>query len=166
MYRRVIGQLKGFCHSDWASCLETRRFVTGFYIFLGDSLIFGRSKKQDTVSRSSSEAEYRALASTTCENQWLSYLLRDLHIVPQAIVVLFCDNKYALHLAANPMFHEHNEIDCHVVREKVRDGVLRLLPISTKSQVADICTKPFIPKLFLHLSKIGLIDLYAPSEGR
>jgi len=103
------------------------------------------------------------LASATCEIQWLSYLLRYLHIAPQATIVLFCDNKSALHLAVNPVFHEHNkhiEIDCHAVREEVRDGVLRLLPINTKSQVADIYTKPLIPKLFLYLlSKIGLIDL-------
>ena len=114
-------------------------------IFLGDSLISWRSKKQHTVSRSSSEVEYRVLALATCEIQWLSYLLRDLHIVPQATAVLFCDNKSALHLAVNPVFHEHSkhiEIDCHVVREKVHDDVLRLLPISTKSQVADIYTKP------------------------
>ena len=94
-------------------------------------------------------------------------MLCDLYIVPKATVVLFCDNKSALHLAANPVFHErskHIEIDCHVVREKVRDGVFRLLSINTKSQVADICTKSLIPKLFLHLlSKMGLFDLYAPS---
>ena len=143
-------QLKGFCDSDWASCPETHLSVTDFYIFLSDSLISWRSKKQTTVSRSSSKAEYRALVSTTCEIQWLTYLLRDLHIVPQATTILFCDNKYALHLAVNPVFHEgskHIEIDCHVVREKVCDGVL-------------------IPKLFLHLlSNMDLIDLYAPSEG-
>ena len=58
-------------------------------IFLGDSLISWRSKKQHTVSRSSSEVEYRVLALATCEIQWLSYLLRDLHIVPQATTILF-----------------------------------------------------------------------------
>jgi len=68
----------------------------------------------------------------------LSYLLRDLYIVPQATTILFCDNKSALHLTVNPVFHKystHIEIDCHVVRENVCDGVLRLLPINTKSQL-------------------------------
>jgi len=104
------------------------------------------------------------LASITCEIQWLSYLLCDLHIIPQATAVLFSDNKSALHLDVNPVFHErskHIEIDCHLVREKVRDGVIRLLPINM-SQVADIYTKPLIPKLFLHLLS-GLIDLYTLS---
>jgi len=86
-------------------------------------------------------------SSKTCEIQWLSYLLRDLHINPQATTILFCDNKFVLHLTVNPVFHEcskHIKIDYHVVKEKVRDGVLRLLPINTKSQVVDICTKSLI----------------------
>ena len=72
--------LKAYFDSDWGGCIGTRRSVTGFSVFLGDSLVSWKSKKQRTVSRSLAEVEYRALATTTCELQWLIYLLVDFHV--------------------------------------------------------------------------------------
>jgi len=127
--------LQGYSDADWADCVDTRRSISGQCFFLENSLVSWRTKKQITVSRSSSEAEYRALASAIYELQWLTYLLQDLHVSCTKLHVFFCDNQSALHIAANLVFHErtkHLEIDCHIVREKLQSGILKLLPVSSK----------------------------------
>lgn len=86
-------KLTGFSYADWGNCLMSRRSLTGYRIFLGHSLISWKTKKQSTVSRSSTEAEYKTMATTTSELMWLSYLVKDLHVPVSLPLTLFGDNK-------------------------------------------------------------------------
>ena len=85
-------KITGFSYSNWVRCLDMRKSITRFIIYLGQSPINWKSKKQCIVSHSSSEVEYRALASTTCELQWILYVLQDLKIQHPQPALLFCDN--------------------------------------------------------------------------
>src|SRR5205809_4106756 len=100
----------------------------GYFTMLGSSPISWKIKKQSTVSRSSAEAEYRALAALTSEVQWLNYLLKDLGIDHSQPVTIHCDSKFAIHIAENLVFHEctkHIKIDCHFLREKIKSGLIK-----------------------------------------
>ncbi|XP_068474622.1 uncharacterized protein [Phaseolus vulgaris] len=164
--RRSSTQLFGFSDADWATCIDTRRSITSYCFFIGNSLVSWKAKKQPTISRSSTETEYRALTSATCELQWLSFLLDDLRIPTTKNPVLYCDNQSALYIVGNPVFHErtkHLEIDCHIVREKLLSGLMHLLPISSSHQLAYILTKALPPRLFhSNLSKLELLDIFKP----
>ena len=136
--------LKAYCDADWVGWPDTRKSLTGYCVFLGDALVSWRSKKQSIVSRSSAESEYRAMATTTCELTWILHLLQDLHVKHDKPVLMFCDNQAAIHIAANPVFHQrskHIEANCHIVRNKILDGALKTFYVSTKNQLADVFTK-------------------------
>jgi len=86
--------LKGFSDSDWGGCIDTRRPITSYGMYIGNSLISWKSKKQVTIARSSSEVEYKALASFICELQWLIYLLEEFKVDFQKPVTLYRDNSF------------------------------------------------------------------------
>uniref|UniRef100_A0A2N9FF82 Leucine-rich repeat-containing N-terminal plant-type domain-containing protein n=1 Tax=Fagus sylvatica TaxID=28930 RepID=A0A2N9FF82_FAGSY len=156
--------LQAYSDADWAGDPTDRRSTTGYCFLLGDSLISWRSKKQSVVARSSTEAEYRALADTTAELLWLRWLLQDLGIDCSTAVPIHCDNRSAIQIAHNDVFHErtkHIEIDCHFVRHHLLQGTLQLRSVSSQDQLADIFTKPMPPGRFRDLiSKLKLVSLH------
>ncbi|GMI83719.1 hypothetical protein HRI_002041200 [Hibiscus trionum] len=156
-------QLRAFVDANYGSCPDTRRSTTGYCTYLGDSLISWKSKKQNTVSRSSCKAEYRTMASATYELTWLTALLSSFGIAISQ-TSLFCDNQSAVHLASNQVFHEHSkhiEVDCHFIREKVTIGFLKLFHIRSIDQLADMFTKALPSSLFNHfVFKLGLLNIH------
>ncbi|GKC20161.1 uncharacterized mitochondrial protein-like protein [Tanacetum coccineum] len=162
--------LRAFCDSDWASCNFSRRSVTGYCIFLGSCIISWQSKKQTVVPRSSTEVEYRALADVTCELSWIKCLFKDLGIMVNSPIHVYCDNASAIALASNPVQHartKHIEIDCHFVRDQIKQGLIMPTYISTQHQPADVLTKGLSKAPHYHcLSKFGICDPYTlPTWG-
>ncbi|KAL8126669.1 hypothetical protein AgCh_013797 [Apium graveolens] len=152
--------LNAFCDADWGGCKTTRLSLTGYCVTFGGTSIAWKCKKQQVVSRSSAEAEYRSMADIVCELSWLVSLLTELHVLNLTPVPLFCDNQSALYIASNPVFHErtkHIEIDCHLVRQKLVSGLISTQHVSTVHQPADLFTKALASaQLSFLLSKLGV----------
>lgn len=151
---------------NWANCLNTHRSTTDFCIFIGNSLVFWKFKKQNTILRSSVELDYRAMATVICKLTWLKYLLRDLQITIFIPTTLYCDNLVASHIDVNLVFHEctkHIELDCHLVQDRISNGHVVTTHTFSSNQLADLLTKPLhsptFNKLLWWKSSISMLHL-------
>ncbi|WZZ37809.1 hypothetical protein YC2023_034068 [Brassica napus] len=155
--------LMAYCDSDYGGCQETKRFTTGFCTILGSNLVSWSAKRQYSVSRSSTEAEYRALAETAQEVTWISQLLRDLNISQDSATLMLCDNLSAVYLTTNSALHKkskHFDRDWHYIREQVAPGLIETQHIPAELQIADIFTKALPRKTFISLrSKHGIEEI-------
>ncbi|GJS98484.1 ribonuclease H-like domain-containing protein [Tanacetum coccineum] len=146
--------LKAYSDADWTKCVVTRNSVTG--------------KKQNTPSKSSTEVEYRALASVTNKVIWVLKKLKDLDCEFFLPVSLYCDSNSTIQIVVNPVFHKrtrHLEIDLHFVRKKNLSGVIKTVKVNTANQIANILTKGLDTLQHKVLDeKLGMNDAYHISD--
>ncbi|GKD64746.1 retrovirus-related pol polyprotein from transposon TNT 1-94 [Tanacetum coccineum] len=140
--RKSAITLTAFSNSNWGGIKDNGRSTTAYILYLGSNIISWRSARQKSVSRSSTEAEYKALANASAEMMWVQNLLHELGISLHETPTLFCDNTGATYLCANPVYHSCMKHVAHFVRERVSEGSLRVLHISSKDQLVDMLTKP------------------------
>ncbi|GKA43820.1 ribonuclease H-like domain-containing protein [Tanacetum coccineum] len=134
LYSSSTTSLVGYTDVDWAGCPSTRRSTSSYCAFLGDNLLSWSSKRQQTLSRSSAEAEYRGVANVMAETAWLYGLLHKLNSPMSTATLVYCDNVSAIYLSANPVQHQrtkHIKIDINFVRDMVTTGQVHvILPLS------------------------------------
>lgn len=119
--------------------------MSGFIVLFGSTLLTWKSKKQQSVSLSLAEAEYRSIRRVCAELAWLVRLLIEFEVPDLTPIPVKCDNQATVHIAYNTVFHErtkHIELDCNFAREKLIEGLITLSHVPTSLQLADFLTKP------------------------
>lgn len=162
IHRDSPSTLHAFADVDWAGNKDDYTSTMDHVIFLGHNPLTWCSKKQKGVARSSTEAEYCAIAHTTGELLWLRNLFLELRITITSQPVLYCDNLGATFLSVNPVFDskmKHLALAFYFIREHAQAGTLKVVHVPTGDQLADFLTKPLTsPRLDTLLLKIGLTD--------
>jgi len=96
--------LEGYIDVDWVGSILDRKFMSGYFTFVGGNLVTWRSKK--VVAWSSAEAEFRGMEKGFCELLWLRRLLMEIGYGPNMEMNLFYDNKAAIDISQNPIQHD------------------------------------------------------------
>lgn len=89
------------------------------------------------------------MALATCEIVWIQSLLKNLRVEHSCPALLYCDNEATLHIAANSVYRKqtkHIELNCHFIRKKIQEGIIKTMHVSTYNQLADLLTKALHPK--------------------
>ncbi|XP_057791180.1 uncharacterized mitochondrial protein AtMg00810-like [Salvia miltiorrhiza] len=155
-------KLVGYSDSDWAGDNDGRKSTSGFVFFMGDTAFTWMSKKQPIVTLSTCEAEYVAATSSVCHAVWLRSLLEELGWPQKEPTTICVDNKSAIALSKNPVFHnrsKHIDTRFHYIRECIAKKEVQVEYVKSQDQVADIFTKPLKFEDFIKLrSLLGMIN--------
>ena len=163
-HRQSPLQLHAYSVIDWVSYKDDFTSTSAFLLDLNRNPISWSSKKQCTIARSSTEAEYQYVVSMTTELRWVSNLLNELDLSSTRAPVIYYDNVGTTNLCSNPVFHlhmKHVALYYHFFREQVQIGYLHVAHVAFANQLADALTKP-LPRTRFHLL---LLKIYLSSQS-
>lgn len=144
-------QIVGYADANWATDINDRHSVSGYFIQIYGATTAWSTRKQRTVALSSTEAECQALADCICEVLWISKLFVELGIRERKPAEIFEDNQSAIAIAESDTFSrklKHTEVKLNFIKENIQEGKVNLSYIPTTEQPADILTKGLSPMLF------------------
>jgi hypothetical protein len=130
--------------TDWGSNINDHKSTSSYAFMLAGGAISWSSKKQTSVTLSSTEAKYIAGTHSAKEAVWLRQFLEQIHFCPTAPTNIHINNQSAITIAKNPEFHDHTKhinICHHFLCKKVEEKQINLKYVSTNTQVTDILTK-------------------------
>ena len=142
--------LAGYSDGNQARNANDRKSTSGGCFYVGNNIISQMSKKQNSISLSTVEAEYIAAGSCCTQLLWMQKLLHDYGICQEHLTI-YCDNSSAINISKNLVQHsrtKHIKIRHHFIREFVEDGTVTLEFIHINDQNADLFTKPLDSKRF------------------
>jgi len=152
---------RGLSDADWASDEKDRKSISGYCFYFLDSLVSWSSRKQRTVSTSSTESEYYALTNTIKEAISIALFLSATQLPLPKPFPIYCDNQSTCAIANTDAISsrtKHIDVRHHFIRQHINDGSFSTIWISTNDMTADILTKPLLATLFLHhRDALGLI---------
>lgn len=153
VYSRGVGNylLTGYSDSNLAGDMDDRRNTGGMAFYLNDNLITWVSQKQRCVALSSCEAEFMAATAAACQGVWLMSLLMQISGIGSGPVTIYVDNKSAIDLTRNPIFHGHSkhiDIKYHFIRVCIERCEVDVKYVCTGEQKADVLTKAMSIKKF------------------
>ena len=147
---------------DWASYVDDRKSTSGGAFYLGNILVAWLSKKQTSISLSTTEAKYIAIVACCTQVMWMKQTLQDMKVSIDEHISIKCDNTSAISISKNPVLHsktKHIQIKYHFLREQVAQKLVKLEYVPTKEKIADIFTKPLAKEPFKYLrDKLGIVS--------
>ena len=149
--------LWGFVDSDWAGCPDSRRSTTGFTLMLNGAAVAWKSKRQSVVALSSAESEFMAASALVQEVIYARRLLENLGFPQPGPTLIYEDNRTCIAWSEGSVGGsdraKHIDLREHFVHDAVEAGVLKLVPVASIDNVADLLTKPLPKAPFLTLQK-------------